>query len=66
MAEGLKAVMESSPEVRDYFVFDTVVTAVASPIAERLWDRGECRAPSIKVLKLDQEPPGDLIMTIRF
>jgi len=66
MAEGLKAVMEASPEVRDYFVFDTVVTAVSSTIAERIWDKGECKAPSIKLLKLDQEPPGDLIMTIRF
>jgi hypothetical protein len=66
MAEGLKALMEASPEVRNYVLFDTVVAAVASPIAKRLWEKGECKAPAIKLQKLDEQPLGDLIMTIRF
>jgi hypothetical protein len=66
MAEGLKAIMEVTPEVRNYFVFDTVVAAVGSPIAERLWEKGGCKALAIKLQGLDAQPLGDLIMTIRF
>ena len=40
IAEGLKAVMETNTEVRNYFVFDGVVAAVGSPIAKRLWKNG--------------------------
>ena len=66
MAEGLKALMEQSPEVRNYVVFDTVVAAVGSSLAKRLWEKGECKAPAIRLLNLDQQPLGDLIMTIPF
>ena len=66
MAEGLKAVMEANPEYRNYFVFDTVVAAVGSSITNRIWDKGECKAPNIRVQGLDQQPLGELIMTIRF
>ncbi|MDE2401722.1 MAG: DUF1353 domain-containing protein [Burkholderiales bacterium] len=69
MAEGLKAVMEQSPEVRNYFVFDTVVAAIGSPIAERLWEKGSCKAPGLtekSLQELGRQPPGDLLMTIKF
>jgi len=67
MAEALKAVMEASPEVRNYFLFDSVVGAVASPIARRLWEEGECKAPPLKIKSaLGSDDPGELLMTIRF
>ena len=42
MAEAMKAIMESNTKVRNYFVFDTVVGAIDSPIAEKLWEKGKC------------------------
>jgi hypothetical protein len=66
MAEGLKAVMEAHPEYRNYFVFDTVTAAVGSSMARRIWEKGQCKAPSIRIQGLDQEPLGEHIMTIRF
>lgn len=67
MAESLKAVMEASLEVRNYFVFDTVVAAVGSPIARRLWDKGSCKAPPFDMRAVaERVVPGDLLMTIRF
>jgi len=67
MAEGLKALMEGSPEMKNYFAFDAIVTAVASPIARRLWDEGQCRQPTkTKGFALPSDtPPGELLMTIR-
>lgn len=67
MAEGLKAVMEAAPEVRNYFVFDTVVRSVASPIARRLWDQGSCKAPPFELTAVPETAaPGELLMTIRY
>lgn len=67
MAEGLKAVMEAAPEFRNYFVFDSVVGAVGSPIARRLWDKGSCEAPPSELQGLSGKvAPGELLMTIRF
>ena len=67
MAESLKAVMEANPEVRNYFVFDSVVAAISSPIAERLWDKGICKSPPFDIqIFPDDNPPGDLLMTIKF
>jgi hypothetical protein len=69
MAEGMKAVMERNPEVRDSFVFDSVVAAVASPISERLWIRGSCQAPTQEnywFFGLNKSEPGELLMTIKF
>jgi hypothetical protein len=67
MAEGLKAVMEAAPEVRNYFVFDTVVGAVGSPIARRLWEKGSCKAPPFEIQAVPEKAaPGELLMTIRF
>lgn len=67
MAESLKAVMEASPEVRNYFVFDTVVAAISSPIAKRLWEKGSCKSPPFEVKTFpDRGPPGELLMTIRY
>lgn len=67
MAESLKAIMEASPEVRDYFVFDTVVAAIGSPIAKRLWENGSCKTPAFDIKAIpDITPPGDLLMTIKF
>jgi hypothetical protein len=67
MAEGLKAVMEAAPEVRNYFVFDTVVSAVGSPIARRLWEKGSCKAPPLEIQAVPEKAaPGELLMTIRF
>ena len=64
LAEGLKAIMETDQAVRNYFVFDSVYSAVKSPIAERLWERGRCEpGPDDKGLYLTE---GELIMTIRF
>jgi hypothetical protein len=67
MAESLKTVMEASPEVRNTFVFDSVVAAIASPIAKRLWDQGSCKAPPPGIRQAPGlAPPGELLMTIRF
>jgi hypothetical protein len=67
MAESLKAVMEAAPEVRNYFVFDSVVGAVGSPIARRLWEKGSCKAPPFEIQAVPETAaPGELLMTIRF
>ncbi|WP_223434858.1 MULTISPECIES: DUF1353 domain-containing protein [unclassified Pseudomonas] len=68
LAEGLKAVMEVSPEIRNYFVFESVVAAVSSPIAKRLWEKGICNDPvAFNLLGIpEQTPPGELLMTIKF
>ncbi len=67
MAESLKAVMEAAPEVRNYFVFDTVVAAVGSSIARRLWEKGSCKAPPFQIQAVPEKAaPGELLMTIRF
>lgn len=73
-AQGLKALMEQNPEVRNYFVFDSVVASISSPIAERLWEQGSCDVPVHAAAAdvpgeeplLSVEPPGELLMTIRF
>jgi hypothetical protein len=67
MAEALKAVMQADPEVRNYFVFDTVVASVGSPIARRIWEKGSCQPPILDKRTFSTEAlPGDLLMTIRF
>lgn len=67
MAESLKAVMEAAPEVRNYFVFDSVVGAVGSPIARRLWEKGSCEPPPFGIQAVPEKAaPGELLMTIRF
>jgi len=67
MRESLKAVMEASPEYRNYFVFDSVVAAVASPIAQRVWEEGSCKPPQFDFQAVPAGSlPGELIMTIRF
>lgn len=67
MAESLKAIMEASSEVRDYFVFDSVVAAVGSPIAKRIWEKGSCKPPAFDIKAAQEEAlPGELLMTIRF
>ena len=65
LAEGLKTVMEADPPSRDDFVFESIVSAVSSPIAQRLWEDGSCKAPVVDAKSL-REPVGDLLMTIRF
>jgi hypothetical protein len=65
LAEGLKAIMEAEPPVRNYFVFDAVYEAVKSPIAKRLWEGGSCKPP-IASLKGFEGEQGELLMTIRF
>lgn len=67
MAETMKALMETHTEFRDYFVFDSVVAAIGTPIAKRLWDSGECKPPAIRTFGItDESLPGDFIMTIRY
>jgi hypothetical protein len=67
MAESLKAVMEQTPEFRNYFVFDTVVAAIGSPIAKKLWENGSCKPPSFGTKSTrDRVDTGELIMTIKF
>jgi hypothetical protein len=67
LAEGLKAIMERNTEVRNYFVFDSVVAAVGSPIAKRLWEKGACKTPPFDIRMLrEKDPPGELLMTIKF
>ena len=64
--------MEANTEVRNYFVFDSVVAAVGSPIAKRLWQDGSCKIPPLEIQALNEkafrgeELPGDLLMTIKF
>lgn len=65
LAEGLKAIMEADPAVRNYFVFDTVYEAVKTPIAKRMWERGTCKPPIVSTEKFAEEP-GELLMTITF
>lgn len=67
LAEGLKAVMEDKPQYRDYFVFDTVVAAVDSTIAKRLWERGTCKVPppQLRGFRAEEEL-GELLMTITY
>jgi hypothetical protein len=67
IAESLKAIMENDPRTRNFFVFDSVVLAVASPVAKRLWDDGRCKPPpNNKKLVPGQQPPGELLLTIDF
>lgn len=69
MAEAMKAIMEDNTEVRNYFVFDTVIKAIASPIAKRLWEQGKCVPPPegfTPGMATSGEPIGELIMTIDF
>lgn len=67
MAESLKAVMEANTEVRNYFVFDSVVAAIGSSIAKRLWEKGSCKAPAFNIQAIPEKAlPGELLMTIRF
>jgi hypothetical protein len=67
MGESLKTLMEASPEYRNYFVFDSVVASVASPIAKRLWEEGSCKTPPFDIRAVPEKAlPGELIMTIRF
>jgi hypothetical protein len=67
MGESLKALMQASPEYRNYFVFDSVVASVASPIAKRLWEEGSCKSPPFDLRAVPEKAlPGELIMTIRF
>ncbi len=67
MAEGLKAVMEQNKKVRNYFVFDSIVMAVNSPISKRLWEKGSCNPPHFGIKRLPtDETRGELIMTISF
>lgn len=69
MAESIKAIMEGNTKVRNYFVFDTVVEAIASPIAKRVWVKGKCLEvpdelkPSMGSSISDM---GELFMTIDF
>ncbi|NMF88193.1 DUF1353 domain-containing protein [Aromatoleum petrolei] len=67
MGESLKALMEESPEYRNYFVFDSVIAAVGSPIAKRLWEDGSCKPPPIDLFAVPETVlPGELIMRIQF
>lgn len=67
MAEAMKAVMETSPEVRSYFVFDSVVTAIGSPIAEKLWYKGNCDKTFLNIQNLPLDAyEGELLMTIKY
>ena len=64
LAEGLKTIMETDQAVRSYFVFDSVYSAVKSPIAKRLWEQGRCEpSPDANTFYYEE---GELIMTIRF
>ena len=67
IAEGLKAIMENDPRTRNYFVFDAVVAAVASPVAKALRDKGKCNSPVYKSrLVPELAPMGELLLTIDF
>lgn len=67
MAESLKAVMEAAPELRNNFVFDTVVAAVGTSIARRVWNEGPCDPPPSGIQAVPEtDAPGELLMTIRF
>lgn len=72
LAEALKAAMESNPKTRNYFIFDSIVTAVSSPIAKNLWENGKCNPPLIDADKIRQmylrgeELPGQLITTVGY
>lgn len=67
MAECLKTLMEASPEYRSSFLFDTIVLAIESDIARRMWEGGTCQPPPEPVRaaieKVDRATP---IMIIDF
>ncbi len=66
LAESMKAVMQADRSVRNYFVFDSVVQAVASPIAKRLWDGGTCIPPPATVRGFGPAEQGELVMRIKY
>lgn len=43
MAESLKTIMEEEPKVKNNFVFTSIVSAVSTSIAEKLWVKGKCK-----------------------
>lgn len=45
MGESIKTLMEAHVVPKDETVFFNVVEAVKSPIAERIWKKGECELP---------------------
>lgn len=72
LAEALKAIMEDNPKVRNYFIFDSVVAAVGSPIAKKLWNEGKCNPPPADEQRLrtlyrkGHALPGELLLTIEY
>lgn len=61
--------MEQDTAVRNYFVFDSIVAAIGSPIAKRLWGKGSCKAPKFDIRSFTNTKefsPGELLMTIDF
>lgn len=66
MGESLKALMEANHKYRNYFVFDSVVAAIGSPIAKRLWTEGACKSMPFDILAVPERGLlGELIMTIK-
>ncbi|WP_319408742.1 DUF1353 domain-containing protein [uncultured Desulfosarcina sp.] len=46
MGESIKTLMEENMVPKDEALFFNVVAAVKTPIAERIWDNGECDLPT--------------------
>ena len=70
LAEGIKTLMESRPDVpRDETVMWAIHEAVRTPIAKSLWDKGANREkscePSVKTFRLGEPPPGILLFKVR-
>ena len=65
LAEGLKSVMERDDKVKNHFVFDAIVSAVKSPIAQKLWEKGKCNRPDADAL-IESSDAGEFITTLHF
>lgn len=71
MSESLKALMEANLDIKNYFAFESIVLAVRTNIARRMWEDGACAEPAVDLepftsRNLSQDLPGELIFTIDF
>jgi len=64
MAETLKTVMENDGETKSNTLFEAIVFATSTEIAERIWNSGTCDEPEHTPDYMND--PGELIAVIRF
>ena len=66
LAEGIKTLMESGVAPQDEQTLVTIYEAVRTPLARRIWDASNaCNPPAGAGFSINDQPPGELLMTIR-